>query len=426
MPTTKAVITVQDFMFPCAFVNALSYAKTSRVVTDWRGESRFRGYERGEISLRLAISPAICEAVGEDFVGWVEAFDSITPQKASVPTVFAFNGYPLNGSLLYALTSVNRSQATDGLGVYQYELDLVFSGVSACKEKVRDRALIFAQDERNTSLPILTLTCGEKSLEVKENTSISELTLTEKGCSATIFIGEGLKNVPRDWMTRLVENQGTIQVDGYSKFFITSASIVDDELRITGSCFDISYNKFDQFTLFNKTISNIFSDFTTSKEVDFTTNYLFYSGTKKELLEKIQESSGFLIDYYNKKILPVPDSINSDFIFSFYYDDDLKTEPITGLSWYDSVNKFDVGSSTGAVREVKSVYHSQSSSPADSCFKWAKLMQNEIIIEAPIDPRIRQFSCFNISKNNTQIPVMVTSFELDFISDTMKLTVNYL
>ena len=426
MPSLNASIAVQDFTFPCAFINALSYGKACRVSTDWRGYNRFRGYEKSEISLRLRITPAVCEAAGEDFAQWVERFDSIAPEKASSPSVFFFNGYPLCASLLFALTSVNRTSVCDSLGTYVYELDLVFSGVSACKEKVRDRALIFDTGETLSALPTITLESEGKSLEVKENVSVSALTVSEKGCELSLFIGEGLKTVSRDWMTGLVDNGGTITIEGYHRFFVTSASIVDDELKITGSIFEVSYNKYSQFSLFNKTISNIFEDFEVDSKCDFTTSYLFYSGTKKELLDKIQQSSGFLIDYYNKKIISVPDTINTNLIFNYYYDDDLKTEPITGVTWYDNVNRFEVGDNAGSVREVRSVYHASTSSPAESCLRWSKMMQNEIIIEAPIDPRIRQYSAFNVIKNNTQIPVIVSAFELDFINNSMRLTLNYL
>lgn len=421
---TASYITFQNSDIPCAFVSALSYSKNARLTQTTKGYNRSHGLEPAEISLRLFINYGICETIGVDYNYYLTLLNSLIPSKDSIPTNFYINGFPLYSSLLFALSSINKTTNIDESGtIYEAEFDLVLSGVSCTKEESRQRALIF-NNNSDLIIPKITLLCNGKEKIIESDLSILSLSLTAKGGVIEIGIGEGLKEVERNWMTDLLDHQAQIKIENYNTYNIISGILLDDILSLEFSVFDIEYNKSIQKSFTNVSLKDLFPEFIDNTEIII--NYLIFSGNQIEMLSALQKSLGFVVDYTSKRFELAPDELKSNNTFNYYYDSDLVNENITKLLWRDGVHTFEAGNSDGAVYQVESICTVNNSNISSKYLKYIKLFQNEIIITAPIDQTIREHSVINIIKNNVQIPCIVSDYELNFINNEMKLTLNYI
>lgn len=418
----SAYVTCQNYSFPCAFVTALSYTKTARTVQSNRGFNLALGFEPGEISLRVRFDRALCEAVGEDYNTWLNTARILEPRRQSEPTPFYLNGQPLYASLLFGLTSVNRTDSTDVIGdVFAVELDLVFSGVACAKEMSRDRALVFGEDN-DIYIPSVTIECDGKSIAIESAQTVTEFKRTERGGVITISIGTDENIIPRDWMTPLMSKRGHITIDG-ERYFIFMANLVDEALTLFYSVFDESWTGYKTATYQHTTVGKVFPGL--DDKTDIQIDWLVFNGDKLAMLTSVAVSLGFLVDFPLMACVPVPNKLTANNSFVYYVSEDMQTQPIDRVVWRDGAHEHSAGDGEN-VYYVDSVCCVNDSSVAARALARVRYMQNRITITAPIEPSIKQHSVFNIVKGNQAIPVMVESFEFDYLTNQMTLDLHYL
>lgn len=409
-------ISCQAFDIPCPFVTALSYAKAADAFTDYYSRVRFRSFATAEISLRFEVTVPRCQLIGEDFFTWVDRLedwsDRLTVKTA--PTPFRLSGMPLYSSLLFAMTSLNLSYRHDRGEVVAVEADAVFSGVSPAKGASRDRALIL--DDDGLHIPKVSVTANDVTLESSEFASLVAFTLTERGCSLSMAFGDATKTLSRDVLDSIIgDPDSIITVDGYGDFHIISADLVDEELKLVGSVFPVSYNR--SFSKTFRTESLNFDGFTDMFGVKI--GFLAWHGTELERLRALEASLGFLVDFPTKTLREVPESLSPTTDYNAYIDEDMVTERISGITWRDGVHRYTAGNVTSADYGVESVCRVDDNSIAMKYLRYARYMQNTITITAPYDPRIRQHSVISVVKNATYVPVMVEHYEIDFFANQM-------
>lgn len=423
-------LTFQTLEIPLVYVTGLSYAKTARLYTNDRGFSRFQGYSAPEISLRLVISPPVCSIAGDDYVDVLNKWIAAKPDYQSEPTQVKLGSTLIYPSVLFRMTSINRTFSADHGGYASaLELDIVLSGVACAKAESR-LAPLNATPEDEIEFPSIEIACKGKTLKVGEAITVSTLLLRPSTAEIELLIGDDMALVKDSaWLNALVENLATVKVGNYGIWHIVSASLVEGVLTMTAS----KWRKSPAFikTYQTSTVFNVLTDIlgedagiiNVLNDVDY---YLCLNLTPIEAVMELQASAGFLLDYKNDKIsaVKVPSEITPKLDFALYLEEDLRTEPITGLIWMDGVNHRHVVGDNPTMT-VQSVYTSASDVSARNMLVYMQYMQNKITVTTAIDTRIRHHSAFNLMKGDTAIPVMVEDYEIDWLAGTMTLELHY-
>ena len=417
--------TIQTLNIPCTFITALSYSKQAETVQNARGFNRFQRMANAEISLRINITRAVCMASDESFSKWDDLLSEDIVAKGTEPTHAYLAGNPLYAELLFAVTSMTRTNVFDELGdLVSFECDLTMTGVSLAKDASRTKALIFSETGQ-AEFPEITVTANGNALSLDDKTVLTDMVLTEKGGVLSIAFQDGSKLVSRDVLADLIgDPDAAVTVDGYGTFHVIMADLVDDDLSIQFSVFSVDWNKVETFSKINATLPDIFNGW--EDDTNTTIAYIHSRETKISLLNEIKKSLGLLVDYSNKAFHAVPYKLSSTTDFQTYIDEDTQTETITKLIWCDNVHQYTVGSEDGACIKVDSCCVVRGKSVAERCLKYAQFMQNAIKLTLPYDKRIRLFSVINIIKNATRIPAMVTHYEIDFMANEMRIEASYI
>lgn len=417
--------TIQTINFPCTFITALSYSKQAETVQNARGFNRFQRMSNAEISLRVNITKPVCMASEESFSKWDGLLSNDIVAKGIEPTHAYLAGNPLYADLLFAITSMTRTNVYDEIGeLVSFECDLTMTGVSLAKDASRTKALTFSETEQ-AEFPEITITANGNTLSLDDKTVLTDLILTEKGGNLSIAFQDGSKLVSRDVLADLIgDPDAAVQVNGYGTFHVIEADLVDDDLSMQFSVFPIAWNQVKTFSKINATLPDLFSGW--ADDTNSTLAYIHSRETKISLLKKIENSLGLLVDYSNKKFHAVPDKLSSTTDFQTYIDEDTQTEVITKLIWCDHVHQYTIGSDEGACIKVDSCCVINQKSGAERCLKYAQFMQNAIKLTLPYDKRVRLFSVINIIKNATRIPAMVTHYEIDFMANEMNIEASYI
>lgn len=417
--------TIQTINFPCTFITALSYSKQAETVQNARGFNRFQRMANAEISLRINVTRAVCMASDESFSKWDDLLSEDIVAKGTEPTHAYLAGNPLYAELLFAITSMTRTNVYDELGeLVSFECDLTMTGVSLAKDASRTKALIFSETEQ-AEFPEITITANGNTLSLDDKTVLTNLVLNEKGGDLSIAFQDGSKLVSRDVLSGLIgDPDAAVQVNGYGKFHVIEADLVDDDLSIRFSVFPVEWNQVETFSKTNATLPDIFSGW--ADDTNITIAYIHSRETKISLLKEIANSLGLLVDYSTKAFHAVPYKLSSTTDFQTYIDEDTQTETITKLIWCDHVHQYTVGRDDGACIEVDSCCVINQKIVAERCLKYAQFMQNAIKLTLPYDKRVRLFSVINIIKNVTRIPAMVTHYEIDFMANEMRIEASYI
>lgn len=416
---------IQQLNIPCTFITGLSYAKQAETVQNARGFNRFQRMAAAEISLRIKVSRAVCLASNESFDRWNDAISEELVTKGSDPTNAYLAGNPLYSELLFAITSMNRSNVHDELGeLVSFECDLTLSGVSQAKDSSRIKALIFP-GEVSAEIPELTISANGNDVKLDDKIILTSMILTEKSCTLSIAFQDGSKIVSRDLLSDLIgDPDAFVSIEGYGEFHVIQADLTDDDLAIECSIFPVEWNQVETWSKIYATIPRIFPDWNDDTNTPIT--YIHSRESKISLFKKIENSLGLLADYPNKTFRDIPKKLSSNIDVLAYVDEDTQTEKITKLIWSDHVHQYTPGTDNGACVKVDSCCVINDSSVADRCLRYSQFMQNVIKITIPYDKRIRLFSVINIIKSAKMIPAMVAHYEIDFMSNEMSVEAGYI
>ena len=415
---------------PACFVKAISWTKQAKTIKHYGGYISSRGFESSEISVKISVDVQTCSVFGykpEDIYAMI---DGIKTDVIDEPAVFSWFGCAIYPELEFALTNINKTYISDRSSCVSpsIECDMVFSGVRAVKNVNRNRALSL---ESIKDLPAVTLSAKQKKLEVKDAMQISNFITTFDGVEIDLNIGSDLDFVSRDeFLTDLI-NDGIVYVDlpqGETKYYIISASLVDEYLSIVGSVFPKQAAQTLVKTYQNTTIDAVLKDICEHAGIEckvYTSGSVEYYkafGAPLDLLKDLQASAGFIMSIRQGVIsfAEVPEQIFG--IVEIVYNEmvsDGSTEPINGIYWCDGIHKKTFGTLDKTSRKVLSTFRSDSDY-SEKCLKYLKYSQNAIVVESDIMDSIDAHSEILINSNGSIINTIVEFCEFDWINNTMR------
>jgi hypothetical protein len=425
-------LSFQNNQIPLHYVTGFSYTKTARTALNSSGFARFLGFEPAEISVRVIVNNALAMVTGRDLHADLISLLAITPDVNSEPTQVTLGGFLIYPSLLFRVTSVNRTIASDRGGFpIEAEIDLVLSGVECAKQASSQRAFDFTNEDV-IQIPAVSLTCEGKTYTIKDDSTLSVFTLTPYSCEIEANLGADSAIVDdNSWLVTPAANNAIITIEGYGDFYAVSLNLIDGVLSIIGSVWPKETVQPLTKTYRNTTVSAILRDifpYCKTEGLNGVVDYCLIRSRPLQTLNRLRESAGFLTSFVEGGLTfaAIPDTLTPNIDFDLYLDEDVITEPISGIVWRDNYHEKQAGNvDKSAAYIVDSVFASNDSTHAQNCLKYAQYMQNKITITIPYDERIRQHSVFYVIKDSAAIPVMVENYVVDFLSNQMALECHY-
>lgn len=415
---------------PLCFVQSVAWSKTAKVYQHTGGYISSRGYESSELSVRVSVSPAVCEAFGLSLKDWYAEIDKIVTDRLSPSGVLRIAGYAIYPELEFALTNINKTVLADLAGeTGVIEADMVFSGVKASKEVFRERAL---QMDSTVEIPKVTLSVNGKDLQIQDGFQITEFKTTPDSLHIAIECGSDMDLVSRGGFLTDILDGGKVIVDlptGKTAFYVATAFLVDEELVIDGSIYPALSQQTITKTYLDCDLSEILSDLAKFAGIECTcktsghVDYFRAFGTPVDCMRGLQGSAGFIMSYREGKVTigDVPKELVPAYHLEYLgMEDDRDSEPITGCYWFDGVNKHITGEIGNNSLRVQSIFRS-TEDYSQRCLDYARYMKNAVTVTLDINPRIDAHSVVSIQSNDSILNVMVESFENDWINNTQEL-----
>lgn len=425
-------LSFQGYQIPLHYVTGFSYTKTARTALNSAGFARFLGFEPAEISIRLVVNNAFAMITERDLSADLISMLSINPSVDSEPTQVTLGGFLIYPALLFRVTSVNRTIASDRNGFpVEAEVDLVLSGVECAKQASTNRFFDFTSEDV-IQITGVSITCDGKTYTIKDDSTLSTFRLTPYSCEIEANLGADSAVVDdNSWLIAPASSNAIITIDGYGDFYAVSLNLIDGVLSIIGSVWPKETVQPVTKTYRQTTISAILRDifpFCETSGLNGAVDYCLIRSRPLNALNGLRESAGFLTSAVGGKITfaSVPETLTPNIDFDLYLDEDVVTEPISGIVWRDNYHEMVVGKiDRSAAYIVDSVFAANDVEHARNCLKYAQYMQNKIIITIPYDKRIRHHSVFYVIKDVVAFPVMVENYVVDFLSNQMKIECHY-
>ena len=427
--------TCADIQIPLFFVDAVSWTKTARTVQHSGGYISARGFEAAEISLRAVFNQARCAPFDHDLNDSIDLIMSIHTDRASKSGVLYIGNFAIYPELEFALTNINKTIQADETGnIYAVEADMVFSGVKAVKEVVRNRSL---EIEPVSTMPEVVLGVDGKELKLQDAFQITEFITEPDSIRLGVSVGSDLDLVSRDGFLTSLLNGGVISAalpQGEKKYYVVSADLVDEELHLTGSFYPPKSMQSLSRTYSETTIKAVIDDLSKEAGIDCECladgpiDYFLGFGTPIECIRQIQSGAGFIMSYRGGVLTcaNVPDSLFGEYDINYIdLTQDANSEQVKGVYWYDGVNCHTEGTIDSTAIRVYSPFRS-ARGYASECLKFARYSRNSIVVVSDIDSRIDSHSVVTVRSNDAIIDCMIEHYSFDWISGLMTLECHYL
>lgn len=415
---------------PLCYVESISYNRKARTTKKAGGYSRALGYENTEISVRATFSVAIAQANDRDLRDDYFLFDALVTERLDQPAACTIGGYPIVPSLLFALTSINKTRIYDSAFDPTMEVDIVLAGVQPSKEASRSRIMMFDEAEAAAMVPAVTLECEGKSLELTGAYAISDFKSTPDSCSIVIAIADDMAIAKQPaFLEALVRKEATFNVSyatGTTKYWVADASLNDNILSLTGSVLPPESQKTYVTTYWDKTLGEILSDLcermnvkSENKFTDFKVSFYQSRTTPIDAVKELVASAGLIMSWRQntltfaeppKAVAPKVELVAID------TPDDTGTELYTGCDWRDGIHQAAVGVLDGNVLHVQSAFRTESTQPSQNGLRYAQQMQRVAVVSTAIYPNILHGSAVSINSNGTIKSGWTSNFECDFLS----------
>lgn len=428
-------ISCANLQIPLAFIEAVSWTKTARVLQHNGGYISARGFETAEISVRCVIDFSRCAPFGLDFADELQTLEAVKTDRTSMSGVFRIGGYALYPELEFALTNINKTIQADLTGTTTaIEADMVFSGVKAVKEVVRNRAL---EIDSAVTMPNVVLSVDGKDLKIQDAFQVTEFITEPDSIRLALSIGSDMDFVSREGFLTALLNGGTITADlpqGKTTYYVIDANLVEEGLSLTGSIYPPKAMQTLTRTYTDTTLKAVIADL--AKEagidaeclVDGKIDYYRAFNTPIECLKEIQIGAGFIMSYRQGKLTcaPVPDVLSGQYDIDYIeMNQDSDREAVSGCYWYDGINCFTVGKIDKTSVRVYSPFRS-SQNYATECLKFARYSRNAVIVNSDIDSRIDAHSVVTVRSNDAVLDCLVDWYSFDWISGMMNLELHYI
>lgn len=420
---------------PLCFVQSISWGKKAKTYQHNGGYISARGFEGAEISMKISIDLAVCNAFGIDAAEMFRAFDELKTDRTAQSGVFYFAGFPIYPELEFALTNINKTEISDYTGkTGKAEADLVFSGVKAVKNVVRNRAL---ELEPLNNIPDVVLIVDDKRLNVQDSMQINEFKTAPDSIDISISIGSDMDVISRDGFLSALIERGTIEADlpqGTTKYYVIQADLVEEQLTISGSVYPQTANQVLTKTYQNADLKDIINDICSIAGIDCeclvsgSVDYYRAFKTPLECLKDLQSTCGFIMSFRAGKltIADVPTQINASYQINYIeMVQDSDTEPIHGCYWFDGINQYTSGTVDSSAIQIQACLRSYQDW-AEKCLNFARYSKNMIVVVSDINASIDTHSAVILASNDAVIDCLCEWVEFDWINNTMQAELHYL
>lgn len=427
-------LTCGAFSVPLMCVQSISWQKKSRLVTHVGGYVSSRGYEPAEISVKIQVNYTILKQLGMDADSIYSTIRDVVTDRKSISGVFYIGGYPIYPELEFTPTNINKTYITDTAKTGIIDVDMVFSGVKCVKEVVRERAL---ELDPVLAIPELVLSVGEKELVIQDSLSLNEFVTQPDSITFTLSIGSDMDLVSRDgFLDALLEN-GVVTADlpqGKTKYYIVDASLVEEQLSVTGSIYPRQALKVLTRTYQDTSLKAILEDLANEAGIDIICktdgdiSYYCAFGNPVQCIKELQTSAGFIMSYRQGKLtcVNVPEYIDGQQELEYLeITQDSGTEPLRGVYWFDGVNQITAGVLDATAQKIYSVFRSNDKSYADRCLKFMQYQGKVISVSTDIEQNIDSHSAVWVRSNDKEIQCVVEWYELDWLNNTARYELHY-
>lgn len=418
---------------PMPMITALSYTKKARLAEHTNGFVRSLGFEAAEISVRVLVTPSLCGQFDVNYIELLEALKRLELSRKFPAGDVSFGVLHPLPELLFAPSSVHYTTDADALN---YEFDIILSGVQCVPVSTLNRAGGSIVEASN--LPSVTLSVNGSKLELKNEITFFELTETPDCCNLGALIGsDATLSRLSDWVSRVVDG-GELSIDSAisTRYYVTSASLEDGVLRVTGSIFPPKASQTTTFSARDTTIDAVLkricalADISCEVRVSGAVDYILMQATPLEMIDSLQNTAGFLISGSAGKLTftPVPErSQTFTPLRATDVGDALEIEPVAGCIWRDGVHEFEkLQSNAGTVLKIDACFLSPDENFCASRLRLAKYRSQAVYITMPVNSRVVHHSPVAIQTRAEVLQGLVDYYEKDYISGVLTMDLHVL
>lgn len=426
-------LTCGTFTIPLVCVDSLSWTKKAKTVTHQGGYVSSRGFEAAEISVKVRVEYTILKQLGLDAESIYNSVKSLVTDRKSESGVFYVGGYPLYPEMEFTPTNINKTYITDSAKVAIIDMDMVFSGVTAVKEVVRNRALELSP---YIAIPELVLSVDNKKIVIQDSFHLNEFISQPDSITFTVSIGSDMDLVSRKGFLDAILAGGIITADipqGETKYYVIDANLVEEQLSVTGSIYPPQALKSLARTYSDTTIKAILEDLAKEAGIELickvsgSIDYYRAFGNPVQCIKQIQSGAGFIMSYRQGVLtcVDVPESIEGKEELEYIeMEQDTNSEPIHGVYWYDGINQFTAGELDASARQVYSPFRSKEDY-SQRCLRYLQYMNNQIVINADLTLNIDSHSAVYVQSNDLYVQCMVEFYEYDWVNNTARIELHY-
>ena len=423
-------LTCGKVKIPLALCSGISWTRTSRTVTRTGGYIVPLGFESTEVSVRAIYSYGVVYGLGLDATSLYRSLSTLATECKDNPDRLVIGGFEPLPTMLFALTSCNRTQVYDTAFNPAMELDLVFSCVRCKKECVRSEGL---SESVSGQIPEIIIKRGDKSLSIKDSYALTRCVQRENSISISFMVRDDLSVIDRDgFLSNLVDGKAKVNFNGVD-YTIISSDIDSNEVSIEGSLWPTEAQKPFIKTYRDTTLKAILTDIADKAgvnvdcRIDGSVDYYLNLSSPMEAITGIVESAGALALWRGNTLLivDVPSFIqSSDTLEATVEATNEEAEHITSCIWSDGIISDSAGDDSGVGFSIASIYRGQSK--ASECLARAKFQQNIINCNCPARADLMSGSAVGVWVEKTLVDCLIVSIECDWLTGEGSYTLNYL
>lgn len=423
-----------DIKLPLSCITGLSYSKAGNIIETSKLSCKCNGINNIQVQVQLTLNNAICSAVNLDFMELARKLVHVRPSDKS-PEYIIVAGNILIPQLKFMISSVNYTYQSDRLdNLSAIDMNLTLAASQVVKDE--DRNTFLRAGEFDDILPKVFIHCNGESVRCVQDIGIADFRLNAtKGYLELCLSDTYMETSKNGWLVQLNNSPNSyVEIEGYGNWYILTANLVDCWLTLELTKFpkEFYYQRIETLLSNNNKEYNL-KDLFNSDIIDVKTaaTFTYYKFDDKPInvLYNLQDSLGYLIGVRNDKIYlydPPTDIPYSNNIVTYDYvlDSDTMSFEFTKVILRDGVNEYTIGDDTGETFFVNSLCRTNKDS-AERVLKYIRFNQNMITMTIPLEKRINIGSIVNVNTGDKIIPCVCTEYDIDFLSNEMKLELHY-
>ena len=409
---------------PLTMVSGVSWTETARTVEKTGGYTRATGKEAVTIYARVTFNPSVASltySTEQGLNGLYYILNGLATDCVDEPARLLIGDFEPVPSMLFALTSCNKTQVYDPRFDPSMEMDLVFSGVRCVKEESRNKSL--SDKETAGQLPDITIKRGGKELAIRDSYNVDNLIIRDSSVEIGFTVRDDLTIINRDgYFVDLTDGETRVVVDK-NEYYIVAASVEANRVELVGSFWPVDSQKAFVHTYRDTTLKELFSDLAKRAgikadiRVEGSVSYYLNATSPMESITEVAESCGANLYWRNGKLLvvDVPEILGKGVELEAQLDaSNDSQEVISSAVWVDTLTKDVAGDDGGESVSVSSVYRGEGK--AKACLARAKFRQHMIKVECPVALGVEQGATVTVQVADAMVSGIVRGFEADFMS----------